>query len=86
MEHFRVIHRSMHKGITKLRTGHCVIIYFRHASKTMKQKHSRNMTLNITRSKHTCQLDLNNENYKILMDYMYILFQVHVHTCILCKL
>lgn len=30
------------------------------------------MTLNITRSKHTCQLDLNNENYKILMDYSHV--------------
>lgn len=67
MEHFRVIHRCMHKGITKLRKGYYVIIYLRHASKLDNEaKTLRN---------HTCQLDLINEKYIILMDY--ILLQVH---------
>lgn len=49
MEHFRVIHRCMHKGITKLRKGYYVIIYLRHASKLDNEaKTLRN---------HTCQLD-----------------------------
>lgn len=57
----------MHKGITKLRKGYYVIIYLRHASKLDNEaKTLRN---------HTCQLDLINEKYIILMDY--ILLQVH---------
>lgn len=50
----------MHKGITKLRKGYYVIIYLRHASK-----------LDINEAKtlrnHTCQLDLINEKYIILI-------------------
>lgn len=76
MEHFRVIHRCMHKGITKLRKGYYVIIYLRHASKLDNEaKTLRKLTLYITRSNHTCQLDLINKKYIILMDY--ILLQVH---------
>lgn len=49
MEHFRVIHRCMHKGITKLRKGYYVIIYLRHASKLDNEaKTLRKLTLNIT--------------------------------------
>lgn len=76
MEHFRGIHCCMHKGITELRKGYYVIIYLRHASKLDNEaKTLRKLTLNITRSNHTCQLDLINEKYIILMDY--ILLQVH---------
>lgn len=49
----------MHKGITKLRKGYYVIIYLRHASKLDNEaKTLRN---------HTCQLDLINEKYIILI-------------------
>lgn len=60
----------MHKGITKLRKGYYVIIYLRHASKLDNEaKTLRKLTLYITRSNHTCQLDLINEKYIILIPY-----------------
>lgn len=61
----------MHKGITKLRKGYYVIIYLRHASKLDNEaKTLRN---------HTCQLDLINEKYIILMDYIYCYRYIHLY-------